>query len=194
MNKSQPIKNPEELRNFKNYYLYGVPNLRNYVLVTFGLNTALRISDILPLRWKNVYDFTFGRFKTHLSIVERKTSKCTQVYLNQNILDALHQYDKYVHSTNAEYQNEFIFQGNDGNPISRMQAYRIVKQAAVSCGIVGVISPHSLRKTFGYHAWKQGTPPALLMDIYQHSSYSITKRYLGIGQDERDDVFKNIMF
>ena len=48
------------------------------------------------------------------------------------------------------------------------------------------------RSTFGYHAWKQGTPPALLMNIYNHSSYQITKRYLGIEQDDRDDVFKNI--
>lgn len=49
-----------------------------------------------------------------------------------------------------------------------------------------------MRKTFGYHAWKQGIPPALLMDIYNHSSYRITKRYLGIEQDERDDIFLTI--
>ena len=46
-----------------------------------------------------------------------------------------------------------------------------------------------VRKTFGYHAWKNGTPPALLMDVYNHSSYEITQHYLGIEQDERDEIY-----
>lgn len=54
------------------------------------------------------------------------------------------------------------------------------------------ISCHSLRKTFGYHAWKQSVPPTMLMDIYNHSSYQITKRYLGIDQDDKDQVFEKI--
>ena len=58
--------------------------------------------------------------------------------------------------------------------------------------MMGVVSCHSLRKTFGYHAWRQGVPPVLLMNIYNHSSFQVTKRYLGIEQDDRDRIFKNI--
>ncbi|MBR1477101.1 MAG: tyrosine-type recombinase/integrase [Lachnospiraceae bacterium] len=76
--------------------------------------------------------------------------------------------------------------------ISRYQAYRIIRGAAEALHMENIVSPHSLRKTFGYHAWKQGIQPAMLMDIYNHSSYKITKRYLGINQDDRDNVFKNI--
>ena len=76
--------------------------------------------------------------------------------------------------------------------ISRSQAWRIVRQAAEETGLDGNVSCHSLRKTFGYHAWKQGVPPAMLMMIYNHSSYQITKRYLGIIQEEKDDVFYHV--
>ena len=69
------------------------------------------------------------------------------------------------------------------------EAYR---KAAEAVGIEDVIRCHSLRKTFGYHAWKMGTPPALLMEIYNHSSFQITKHYLGIEQDDKDAVFRNI--
>ena len=78
------------------------------------------------------------------------------------------------------------------SPLSRYQAYRIVRKAAEAVGIEDVIRCHSLRKTFGYHAWKMGTPPALLMEIYNHSSFQITKHYLGIEQDDKDAVFRNI--
>ena len=69
-----------------------------------------------------------------------------------------------------------------------------VKQAANECNLTGNISCHSLRKTFGFFAWKQGTQPALLMAIYNHSSYNITQRYLGITQLEKDAIYMNIHF
>ena len=56
----------------------------------------------------------------------------------------------------------------------------------------GNISCHSLRKTFGYHAWKMGTPTALIMNIYNHSSIEITKRYLSIYQDDKDALYKSM--
>ena len=71
-----------------------------------------------------------------------------------------------------------------------MQAWRIIHAAVVELGIVGKIACHSLRKTWGYHAVKENTVPlAVIVDIYNHSSYEITKRYLGITQDERDEAY-----
>ena len=88
---------------------------------------------------------------------------------------------------------DYIFNGQKkGKPLSRSQAFRIIKKAANELHMESGISCHSMRKTFGYYAWKCGTPPAILMDIYNHSSYEITRRYLGIKQDDKESVFLNI--
>ena len=49
-----------------------------------------------------------------------------------------------------------------------------------------------MRKTFGYHAWKNGGQPALIMDIYNQSDIEITKHYLSIDQDEKDALFHKL--
>ena len=92
MNSAQPIRTPEELEHFKEYYQLVKPRPRNYLLIVLGLNTALRISDILELRWGNVYDFIQGHYRDHISITEQKTGKKSCIFLNQSILDALEQY------------------------------------------------------------------------------------------------------
>lgn len=193
MNTAQPIRNQQDLEQFTDYYKDREKNPRNQLLITMGLNTALRISDLLTLRWENVYDEKKGSFRRHISIVEAKTGKASCIFMNQSILDALHEYRNWL-KKDAERicGGAFLFAGHSDSPISRVQAYRIVRKAAEGCNLSGVISPHSLRKTFGYYAWKQGTPPALLMEIYHHSSFAITQRYLGIEQDDRDEVFKNL--
>ena len=92
--------------------------------------------------------------------------------------------------------SEYVFKSRVGSnrPIGRNRAYVIIKQACKNLGYDENISCHSLRKTFGYHAWKQGISPAVIMSIYNHSSMEITKRYLSIEQDDRDEAFQNIMF
>lgn len=68
----------------------------------------------------------------------------------------------------------------------------MIISAAKAVGIQEHISCHSLRKTFCYHAWKQGSDPVVIMIIFNHSSLSITKRYLCIEQDDKDDVYRSI--
>lgn len=191
MNKSQPIKNKEKLDRFKNFYIEEEYNPRNYMFISLGLNTALRVSYLLKFTWNDVYNFDNDCFRTHVKLTEQKTTKQSVIFLNSRIINSLSWYKseeiiKFSPDT-------FLFSNDDNQHISRSTAYRIVHNAAVSCEIEGVISPHSLRKTFGYYAWKQGTSPVLLMDIYQHSSFEITKRYLGIEQDERDSVFRDVV-
>ncbi len=192
MSTTQPIKDLEKLHDFKEYYLTEKVSNRNYMLCVLGLNTALRISDILGLKWGDVYDFASGSYRTHISVTEQKTKKTNQIAINRTIMETLHAYR--IHCQTEPTAGDYLFQSRKGKncPISRSQAFRIIKEAACHTGMEQNISCHSLRKTFGYHAWQQGIPPILLMDIYNHSSYQITKRYLGIAQDDKDKVYLNM--
>ena len=189
MNKTSPIKSMEDLDNFRMYYVSVHPSPRNRLLIVMGLNTALRISDLLSIRWRQVYDFKSNRIRSHLNLKEQKTGKHACVYINNALRGALLDYID-VHP--AILPDEHIFISQKHTPLSRTQAYRIISNAAKSCGIDGVIGCHSMRKTFAYHAWKEGAAEVQIMAILNHSSFAVTKRYLGIEQDEKDEVYKNI--
>ena len=190
MSTTQPIRNKEQLSLLKGYYLWEKPNNRNYMLVIIGLNTALRISDILHLTYGDVYDYQKKEWKTHIIVTEQKTKKVNRIYMNQEIRKLLQEYTNPAQCTPASWV--FPSQKQRERPLSRYQAYRIIRAAGAYAGLNDNISCHSLRKTFGYHAWKQGTAPALLMSIFNHSTYQITKRYLCIDQDAKDEVFAKI--
>ena len=180
---TDPIRSKKQLKELAGYWLKR-RNYRNYALIVLGVCTALRISDLLHITEDDVYDAKVGDFRSHLIITERKTGKQKTIALNKQAIHALHLC--FPHRRGG-----FLFANNraEPSPISRIQAWRIIKTAAEAVKIAGCIACHSLRKTFGYFARKAGVLPVMLMDIYNHSSFEITRRYLGIAQDDRDRVY-----
>jgi len=184
---TEPIRDKKMLRLFADYWLKQ-GNLRNYVLIVLGVYTALRVGDLLRLVWDDVYDAQCGKFHTHITLIEQKTGKYKVVALNNQAVNALNLYL-------PNSRGNFIFASSrkDGRAISRIQAWRIIRTAAEAVDLTGHVGCHSLRKTFGYFAWRNGTLPVVLMDIYNHSSYEVTRRYLGISQDDRDKVYTGMV-
>ncbi len=154
MGTTQPIRDKGALQRLKDYYRKEQPMPRNYALIQFGLHTALRISDILRMHWSEIYDFRRECYLEHVSIKEKKTGKKTMIALNSQLVAALEAY----RMQRLPSEGDFIFtKSTDYHvPLCRSQAYRIVRQAAEATQQEPHISCHSLRKTFGYHAWKQG--------------------------------------
>lgn len=74
MSTTEPIKDKEQLKALANYYLQK-KQFRNYTLIVMGVYTALRISDLLQLKWTDVYDEKRQRFFTHITLTEGKTKK-----------------------------------------------------------------------------------------------------------------------
>jgi len=186
---TEPIRDKEQLRAMADYWL-NLQNYRNYLLIVLGVCTALRIGDLLKLRDEDVYDFESKKFRSHIIVVEQKTGKIKKIAISRQAKHALRLW--FPHSRSG-----FLFENNrkkNPSPINRTQAWRIVKAAAIEAKVDGCIACHSLRKTFGYFAHSTGVMPGLIMDLYNHSSFEITKRYLGISQDDRDRVYLGVDF
>ena len=188
MSTTQPIRDPEQVRALGNYFLKK-GQLRNHLLVVLSVHTALRISDILRLTCDDVYDFKNNRVRESVSITEKKTGKTKTVKLNEKIITAL---KVYVNAHCAKPGRPLIASPRTAKAITRVQAYRIIRAAAETIELQTRVSCHSLRKTFGYLAWKNGIPVPIIMEIYNHSSYNVTKRYLGISQDDKNEVYEKL--
>jgi len=185
MSATQPIRNKHQVRELADYYLKR-GELRNHLLIIMGVHTALRISDLLRLKWEDVYDFDHKRIRESVTVTEKKTGKNKYITLNKTIDTALRRC-----LCNAKC-GEYLMKSRKGGAISRIQAYRLIRAAAEALGFHTRVSCHSLRKTFGYHAWKNGASPAVIMEIYNHSSFAVTRRYLGVTQDDKDEVYRKL--
>lgn len=88
MCKTDPIKNAEDIRRLKNYFLNN-GKIRNYTMVTVALNTSLRIGDLLGLKWGDVLNFKVGDYREHIILQEQKTGKRNIIALNKEAIQAL---------------------------------------------------------------------------------------------------------
>lgn len=192
MSTTQPIRKINEIHELRQFF-HNKGEIRNYVLITLGINTALRISDLLQIKWQDIWNFEARHFREHITVTEQKTGKIANILLNNQCLECINELKESL--KDSINPDEYIFKSRIGNNrhIGRNRAYVIIKEACQALGYEGNLSCHSLRKTFGYHAWKQGISPALIMSIYNHSSMEVTKRYLSIEQDDKDEVYKKIM-
>lgn len=172
MSEVHPIKNKRDIERMKESL-----NGRDLLLFIVGINTSLRISDILELKRE---DFD----GTHMRLTERKTGKTKTIRINDNLAKAV---------VELADDSGYLFKSRKGvgAPISRVQAYRILNSAAERANLTLNFGTHTLRKTFAYHAYNggKGCDLALLMRVLNHSSQRETLRYIGLDQEAQDDVY-----
>ncbi|SHJ87594.1 Phage integrase family protein [Anaerobranca californiensis DSM 14826] len=183
----EPIRDKKKIEKM---YLY--LNSRNHkygLLFKFGLNTGLRISDILPLKIKDVINEK-GNFREYLIIIEKKTGKEKKIKLNDALKKSI---KEYLLKTNLNY-NDYFFTSIKGGHLGRIQAYRVLKEGANFVGIEN-FGTHSLRKTWGYWTYKISQYNiGLIMDTFNHSSQKITLRYIGVNQEQKDELYSLVQF
>ena len=175
MKNVEPIRDKKKIERIKIYLRE--KNFRDFLLFHLGINSGLRISDILKLKVKDV--------KKHKYIIvnEQKTKKRKRFPITKSFKKDLEIYIRY------KSPSDWLFKSRKGNkPISRVQAYRIIRKACRKNGIRSCIGTHTLRKTFGYHFYKETKDIAMLQYLFNHSNQSTTLRYIGINQEMIDTV------
>ncbi|MBT2683672.1 tyrosine-type recombinase/integrase [Bacillus sp. ISL-37] len=149
---------------------------RDYCLFLLGINTGIKLQELLSLRVHDVCDKD-GEITDFLSIPLYCNSP---VYLNASIRRSL---KKYLNE-NSFIDTDYLFRSRKtSNPITRQQAYRIINAAAKNAGIDEPVGMTTLRKTFGYHAYSQGVAISLIQKRLQHASPSETKHFIGVDQE-----------
>ncbi len=183
MNFVQPIRDKEKLEMMKEELKKN--GTRDYMLFYVGINTGLRISDLVRLNYNDIRNDN-GSMKSHINILEKKTNKVKRFPIYNELLYELDKYTKYMN------RGEYLFKSRKGvnKYITTTQAYRIIKNVSKRIGL-NEVGTHTMRKTFGYHHYKQFKDIVLLQNIFNHSSPSITLRYIGINQDNIDLGYRN---
>ena len=180
----EPIKSKKDIGRIEQYL--EKHSRRNRLIFAFGINTGLRVSDILGLNVEDVKD------KNYVEIREKKTGKYKRFPLNTKLKALIKEYlsvercKKYSLS-----ETEPLFIGKKHCRLDRSQVYRFLNDACKQLGILANVGTHTMRKSFGYHFYKKYNDVALLQKILNHSSPAITLRYIGVDQDEIDLSYNN---
>lgn len=188
--KVQPIKNDaivaeilETLETRKDRY-----SKRLLVLFALGIFTGLRISDIVRLRVENVRG-------DYIRLREEKTGKQQNILIGKDLRIIL---DNYIDGKkDDDYLLASRVHRKDGTqkPISTRQALYDMKKIAAIGGIAAPFGCHSMRKTYGYQMYKENKMPIeALRQQFNHASEAVTRRYIGVDEDERNKYVNTLHY
>jgi len=185
----KPIKNKKTINDIAEWF-EEYRGQRDALLWRFGINVGLRTVDILPIRYNDIYDGD-GEFREYLILRERKTKKQITIFLNKKIQMHL---DRYVLDRPAlrKANGHFFYsQWKPDRPISYSMLWKIFKRAEYALALQA-FTPHSMRKTFGWHLFALTRDIRIVQKAFNHSSPSTTMLYIGVDQMELDKAIKSL--
>lgn len=166
-------------------------NYKISLLIALGCFTGLRISDILSLHWKQILNT--GEF----TVIEKKTNKVRTIRINAQLGQHIKECYEQIKSIGI---NSPILVSQKGTVFTIQRINVILKEVKKKYKLkIKNFSCHSLRKTFGrqvYNMNSDNSELALvkLMELFNHSSVTITKRYLGLRQEELLNTYDCLSF
>lgn len=171
MNFVDPIYSPSDVHKIKK--LLKEKDEKYYIMFITGIYLGLRINEILKMRIGDVKN------KTRTVFRQSKTGKECPVAYNRELLTAFRTYCEGKDEHEALVPNPY----NEYKPITRTQAWRVLRAAAKAAGLTENVGTHTLRKTCGYHYYKQTKDLSTLMIWFNHRDPMDTLRYIGVSKE-----------
>ena len=173
---------------------------RNKLLFIVGINVGLRASDLITLKWSFFLDsvedgeYKFKDFYTLQPKKTRKQKKFVKLFFNNTVKKVI---VEYLNEFPVDNLDEYMFKSREGEgAIAATTLWRIIKNAAKEAGINQNIGSHSLRKTWGRFCFEQAEDKTralvLLQKAFNHSSQEVTLHYLGLLDEDIQDMYENV--
>lgn len=204
MSKVDPIRDIGTLRRARRILAEDSSRIgrRRYLLFLIGINTGLRISDIVKL---HVGDVRNGSIR----IYEQKTGKHQDMPVSDSLMLEIRKLckgmtdedlifpsrqrkgreflpDDAPGTAKAKLRRKYYHRQPEGRRyISTRTAYNDLCEIAKKTGLTGHIGCHTLRKTFGYHSYQTEKNVAVLQEWFNHRDSNVTLRYIGVTDDQK---------
>jgi integrase len=186
--KVEPIRYLADIKRIKNL-LMNRP--RDLTLFTLGINTPLRISDLLRLTCGQVAGLTPGDF---LIIHEKRTGRRLKMGFNRVCCEAVDSLLKTPapRVTRPAHPDKYLFPSRRGEVLLPSSVHRLVKSWCHAIGLEGNYGANSLRKTWGYHQFATfGTDLSRLGTIFNHATRRQTLDYLCLVPEDFKSIFEH---
>ena len=184
-------KIPEVLTAMEQEAIVAQPNPRyltghrNRVMLRLMLDTGLRLSEAIELRWKDI-DLNSGKVMVRCG----KGSKDRTLWTGKANLVALVEWQERQ-ARECTGSPQAAFTTKEGGKLDPRYIQRMVKRYAVKAGIEKDISPHTLRHTFATDLYRETTNIRLTQKALGHSNLATTQIYTHIVDDELEGALRS---
>ena len=165
---------------------------RNYTIFQVGKATLLRVSDVMRLRWTDIFNEN-GTVRQNAFIHDKKTGKANLLYLKPIQTDLL-TYQAWYQKQKLHSTWLFPSTQHPDRHITEKQFYKIMSKTGDLLGI-NYLGTHTMRKTGAYRVYTQSNYNiGLVMNLLNHSSEAMTLTYLGLDQASTENMLDKIDF
>jgi len=177
---------------------------RNLLMFNIGIDFGLRISDLRLLKYSDLFferDYIEENKlvpKSSYTLMPKKTSRCRK-FVQVNIpAQVIHYIEEYISIYPFDNINDYVFMSQQRKPIDETSFWKVLNDVAHDAKIRKNIGTHSLRKTFGYHAWHNSNDKSKtlveLQKMFNHSTTIDTMKYIGILNEDFERLYNLVAY